>query len=44
MSFLFGGQKQPSSAERMAAVEAEMEATTDVFRRYEPSPAPSNRS
>jgi hypothetical protein len=39
MSFLFGGQKQPSTAERMAAVEAEMEATTDVFQRYEIFPS-----
>lgn len=35
MSFLFGGGRpQPSSAEKIAAVETEMEMVSDMFSRY----------
>jgi import inner membrane translocase subunit TIM10 len=34
MSFLFGaGRPQPSSAEKIAAVETEMEMVSDMFSR-----------
>lgn len=35
MSFLFGGGRpQPSSAEKIAAVEAEIEMVSDMYNRY----------
>ena len=35
MSFLFGGGRpQPSSAEKIAAAEAEIEMVSDMFNRY----------
>ncbi|KAL2218785.1 mitochondrial import inner membrane translocase subunit tim10 [Thermoascus aurantiacus ATCC 26904] len=33
MSFLFGGRKQPSSAEKIAAAETEVEMVSDMFNR-----------
>jgi len=35
MSFLFGGKPQLSSAEKIAAVETELEMVSDMFHRYE---------
>jgi mitochondrial import inner membrane translocase subunit TIM10 len=34
MSFLFGSRPQPSSAEKIAAAEAEIEMVSDMFNRY----------
>jgi hypothetical protein len=35
MSFLFGGGRpQPSSAEKIAAAETEIEMVSDMFNRY----------
>jgi len=37
MSFLGGfGRPQPSSAEKIAAAEAEMDLVTDMFNKYVP--------
>jgi import inner membrane translocase subunit TIM10 len=33
MSFLFGGAPQPSSAQKIAAAEAELDMVTDMFNR-----------
>ncbi|KZF22070.1 putative mitochondrial intermembrane space translocase subunit Tim10 [Xylona heveae TC161] len=33
MSFLFGGRPQPSSAEKIAAAETEVEMVSDMFNR-----------
>ncbi|KAI9837083.1 MAG: protein transporter tim10 [Sarea resinae] len=33
MSFLFGGRPQPSSAEKIAAAETEVEMISDMFNR-----------
>lgn len=38
MSFLFGGRPQLSSAEKIAAVELEVEMVSDMLNRYHPSP------
>ena len=34
MSFLFGQRPQPSSAEKIAAAEAEVEMVSDMFNRF----------
>jgi len=34
MSFLFGGQKQPTSEEKFAIIETELETSIDTFQRY----------
>lgn len=41
MSFLFGGapRAQPSSAEKIAAAEAEAELMVDMYNRYAPDPS-----
>lgn len=42
MSFLFGGGRpQPSSAEKIAAAEAEIEMVSGMFNQYVPLPARS---
>ncbi|KAK8187425.1 mitochondrial intermembrane space translocase subunit Tim10 [Phyllosticta capitalensis] len=33
MSFLFGGRQQPSSEQKLAAAEAEVEMVSDMFNR-----------
>lgn len=38
MSFLGFGRPQPSSAEKIAAVEAEMKLMADMMNRYCPPP------
>jgi len=37
MSFLFGGRPQPSSAERIAAAEQEVEMVSEMFRKLSDS-------
>ena len=34
MSFLFGGRKEPSSEEKFAMIETELETSIDTFQRY----------
>lgn len=34
MSFLFGARPQPSSAEKIAMAEAELELITDMYNKY----------
>lgn len=34
MSFIFGGQRQPSSAEKIAAAESEMELIQEMYSKY----------
>ena len=41
MSFMFGGRPQPSSAEKIAAAEAEIEMINGMVNRYH---APFSRS
>lgn len=40
MSFLGFGRPQPSSAEKIAAVEAEMKLMADMMNRYAVNPVP----
>lgn len=40
MSFLGFGRPQPSSAEKIAAVEAEMKLMADMMNRYAVKPGP----
>lgn len=40
MSFLGFGRPQPSSAEKIAAVEAEMKLMADMMNRYASQPGP----
>jgi import inner membrane translocase subunit TIM10 len=35
MSFLFGQRPQPSSAEKIAAAEAEIEMVSNMFNQYD---------
>ncbi len=43
MSFLFGQRPQPSSAEKIAAAEAEIEMVSNMFNQYlHPPPHPSS--
>ena len=35
MSFLFGGRREPSKEEKFAMLEVELEASTDLFAKYE---------
>jgi hypothetical protein len=37
MNFFGGGRPQPSSAEKIAAAEAEIDMVSDMFNRYLPS-------
>lgn len=44
MSFLFGGGRpQPSSAEKIAAAEAEIDMVSDMYNRYTPPSRPLSR-
>ncbi|KAK1076629.1 protein transporter tim10 [Friedmanniomyces endolithicus] len=44
MSFLFGGgaRPQPTSAEKIAAAEAEIEMVSNMFNQYTSPPSPPN--
>jgi len=37
MSFLFGGRPQPSSAEKIAAAESEVELISDMYKKLQTS-------
>jgi import inner membrane translocase subunit TIM10 len=39
MNFFGGARPQPSSAEKIAAAEAEIEMVSDMFNRYISSPS-----
>lgn len=39
MSFLFGSRPQPSSAEKIAAAEAEIEMVSNMFNQCAPLPS-----